>query len=134
MKSLECRDDILQKMSTKKETQEQIDARETHEEQLDEDNFREVHRIYIDKGQDIKDDEHYENETPEQAKQRIRDYSYRGTWEHAFSRAINKARRNDLTKIEMLQKYGRFPKKNEWWNDVNQEDWIAAYRLKFPKP
>ena len=47
-----------------------------------------------------------------------KDYSYRGTWEHAYSRAINKARRGGLTKKEMLKKYGRFPKNGEWWNYV----------------
>jgi hypothetical protein len=62
-----------------------------------------------------------------------KDYSYRSTWEHAYSRAINKARRNDLTKEEMMKQYGRFPKKNEWWNKVSEKEWITNYLKKYPK-
>jgi len=63
-----------------------------------------------------------------------KDYSYRQTWEHAFSRAINKARRGGLTKEEMMKKYGRFPKKNEWFGTGTEKEWIDDYLAKFPKP
>ena len=42
-----------------------------------------------------------------------KDYTYRGTWKHKFSRARNKAQRGGLSKKEMLEKYGRFPRKDE---------------------
>lgn len=63
-----------------------------------------------------------------------KDFSYRSTWEHAYSRAINRARRGGLTKEEMMKKYGRFPKKKEWWGTETEQEWIAAYLLKYPKP
>lgn len=63
-----------------------------------------------------------------------KNYSYRGTWEHAYSRAINKARRGGLTKEEMLKKYGRFPKNGEWWNSISEEEWKKEYLINFPKP
>lgn len=64
-----------------------------------------------------------------------KDYSYRSTWEHAYSRAINKARRGNLTKEQMMEKYGRFPKRNEWWlDDITEKEWIAEYLAKNPKP
>lgn len=63
-----------------------------------------------------------------------KDYSYRSTWEHAYSRAINKARRGNLTKKQMMVKYGRFPKRNEWFGSGTEEEWIAEYLIKFPKP
>jgi uncharacterized protein (DUF924 family) len=63
-----------------------------------------------------------------------KDYSYRSTWEHAYSRAINKARRNNTTKEEMMKKYGRFPRKNEWFGPKTEKEWIADYLLKHPKP
>ena len=44
-----------------------------------------------------------------------KDYAYRSTWKHKFSRARNKAHRGGLSKKEMLEKYGRFPRKDEWW-------------------
>jgi hypothetical protein len=59
---------------------------------------------------------------------------YRSTWEHFYSRAINKARRNNLTKEEMMKKYGRFPKKNEWWLDsMTEKEWIENYLKTHPK-
>lgn len=64
-----------------------------------------------------------------------KDYSYRSTWEHAYSRAINKARRGNLTKEQMMEKYGRFPKRNEWWLEgITEKEWIAEYLVKHPKP
>ena len=63
-----------------------------------------------------------------------KDYSYRSTWEHFYSRAINKARRNNMTKEEMMKVYGRFPKKNEWWNSITEEEWKREYLQKNPKP
>jgi uncharacterized protein (DUF924 family) len=59
---------------------------------------------------------------------------YRSTWEHAYSRAINKARRNNLTKEEMMKKYGRFPKKNEWFGSGTEKEWTENYLKMFPKP
>jgi hypothetical protein len=65
----------------------------------------------------------------------MKDYSYRSTWEHAYSRAINKARRDGLTKEKMMEKYGRFPRKNEWFNEkITEEQWKIQYILKNPKP
>ncbi len=62
-----------------------------------------------------------------------KDYTYRSTWEHAYSRAYNKASRNGLTKEEMMKVYGRFPKKNEWWNTIPKDEWIKEYNRKNPK-
>ncbi len=63
-----------------------------------------------------------------------KDYSYRSTWEHAYSRAINKARRGNLTKEKMMEKYGRFPKRSEWWlEEITEKEWTAEYLIKFPK-
>lgn len=65
---------------------------------------------------------------------KTKDYSYRGTWKHKFSRALNKARRGGLTKIEMMKKYGRFPRKNEWWgSETNQKDWELKWIAANPK-
>jgi hypothetical protein len=65
----------------------------------------------------------------------MKDYSYRSTWDHAFSRAINKARRGGMTKEEMMKKMGRFPKKHEWWTEsMTEEEWLVDYLKKFPKP
>jgi hypothetical protein len=60
-----------------------------------------------------------------------KDYAYRSTWKHKFSRARNLAQRGGLTKKEMLKKYGRFPKKKEWWGEDGsyekwKEKWVAA--------
>lgn len=60
-----------------------------------------------------------------------KDYAYRSTWKHKFSRARNLAQRGGLTKKEMLKKHGRFPKKNEWWTPDSsyklwKEKWVAA--------
>jgi hypothetical protein len=64
----------------------------------------------------------------------LKDYSYRSTWEHAYSRAINKARRGNLTKDQMMEKYGRFPKRSEWWLEgTTEKEWIADYLAKHPK-
>jgi hypothetical protein len=63
-----------------------------------------------------------------------KDYEYRSTWEHAYSRCLNKARRGGLTKEEMMKKYGRFPKKNDWWTEgITEKEWIAEYIKKHPK-
>jgi len=63
-----------------------------------------------------------------------KDYSYRSTWEHTFSRAYNKAKRGSLSKEAMMEKYGRFPKKNEWFGPGTEKEWVEAYQKKFPKP
>lgn len=63
-----------------------------------------------------------------------KDYSYRSTWEHYYSRAYNKAKRGNLTKAEMIKKYGRFPKKNEWWLEgITEKEWIEDYMKRNPK-
>jgi hypothetical protein len=59
-----------------------------------------------------------------------KDYAYRSTWKHKFSRARNLAQRGGLAKKEMLKKYGRFPKKKEWWGEDGsykkwKEKWVA---------
>jgi hypothetical protein len=64
----------------------------------------------------------------------MKDYLYRSSWEHSYSRAYNKAKRGGLTKEEMMKKYGRFPKKNEFWSPISEEEWIKEYLIKFPKP
>lgn len=63
-----------------------------------------------------------------------KDYSYRSTWEHYYSRAYNKAKRGGITKEEMMKKYGRFPKKNEWFLEtIPEKEWIEDYLKKNPK-
>ena len=63
------------------------------------------------------------------------DYSYRSTWEHKLSRARNLAQRGGLTKTQMFAKYGRFPKKGEWWGpDENMKEWERLWILRNPKP
>jgi hypothetical protein len=63
-----------------------------------------------------------------------KDYAYRSTWEHKFSRARNLAHRGCLTKKEMMKKYGRFPKKGEWWGvDNNFEEWMDKWISENPK-
>lgn len=53
-----------------------------------------------------------------------KDYAYRSTWKHKFSRARNLAQRGGLTKKEMMKTYGRFPKRGEWWGaDGSYEAW-----------
>ena len=63
-----------------------------------------------------------------------KDYSYRSTWKHKFSRARNKAQRGGLSKKEMLKKYGRFPKKDEWWGpEETFEEWKERWTVENPK-
>ena len=63
-----------------------------------------------------------------------KDYSYRSTWEHKFSRARNLAHRGGLTKKEMMKQYGRFPKKHEWWGpEENFKEWKDKWILENPK-
>jgi hypothetical protein len=64
-----------------------------------------------------------------------KDYAYRSTWAHTYSRAYNKAHRGGLSKEAMMAKYGRFPKKGEWWlESMTEKEWIADYLAKYPKP
>lgn len=63
----------------------------------------------------------------------VKDYEYRGTWKHKFSRAINKARRGNLTKKEMMEKYGRFPKNNEWFGEGTEKEWKEKWITENPK-
>jgi hypothetical protein len=63
-----------------------------------------------------------------------KDYSYRSTWKHYYSRAYNKAKRGNLSKKEMMEKHGRFPKKNEWWlGNITEEKWKENYIKEHPK-
>ena len=63
-----------------------------------------------------------------------KDYQYRSTWEHTFSRALNKAKRGNMTKSQMMEKYGRFPKKSEWWGpETNQKEWEENWIKLNPK-
>jgi hypothetical protein len=62
-----------------------------------------------------------------------KDYTYRSTWEHSYSRAYNKAKRGGMSKEEMMKTKGRFPKKNEWFGEGTEQEWIKEYLLKFPK-
>lgn len=65
----------------------------------------------------------------------VKDYSYRSTWKHTFSRARNLARRGGLTKKEMMKTYGRFPKKNEWWGvDGSYRAWKRRWVAANPPP
>jgi hypothetical protein len=64
-----------------------------------------------------------------------KDYAYRSTWKHKFSRARNLAHRGGLTKKQMLKKYGRFPKKNEWWGeDRSYKKWKKKWIIDNPNP
>ena len=66
--------------------------------------------------------------------QKGKDYSYRGTWKHKLSRARNKAQRGGLSKKEMMAKYGRFPRKNEWWGpEKDAKEWEAKWIAANPK-
>lgn len=68
---------------------------------------------------------------PKVSKTSKKDYAYRSTPKHVFSRARNLAHRGGLTKKEMMKKYGRFPKKNEWWGpEKNFKEWSVKYHLK----
>ena len=63
-----------------------------------------------------------------------KDYAYRSTWKHKFSRARNLEHRGGLTKNDMMDKYGRFPKKHEWWGiDKNFEEWKVKWITANPK-
>ncbi len=63
-----------------------------------------------------------------------KDYAYRSTWKHKFSRPRHKAHRGGLSKKEMLKKYGRFPKKDEWWGpEETFEEWKERWVAENPK-
>jgi hypothetical protein len=64
-----------------------------------------------------------------------KDYAYRSTWKHQYSRARNLAQRGGLTKKAMLAKYGRFPRKHEWWGpEANEQEWKEKWIQAHPKP
>ncbi len=64
-----------------------------------------------------------------------KDYAYRSTWEHQLSRARNLAQRGGLTKPEMMARYGRFPRSNEWWGpEKDRNEWERAWIQAHPKP
>lgn len=64
-----------------------------------------------------------------------KDYSYRSSWEHKFSRALNKERRGGLSKEEMFKKYGRFPTKQEFWSPsgMSEKEWTEQWIKDNPK-
>jgi len=62
-----------------------------------------------------------------------KDYAYRSTWKHKYTREYNKAKRGGLIKKEMLIKYGRFPRRDEWWSDGTEKEWIEKYIKEHPK-
>ena len=46
----------------------------------------------------------------------------------------NLAQRGGLTKPQMLERYGRFPKKGEWWGeDGSYEAWKARWVAAHPQ-
>ena len=63
----------------------------------------------------------------------VKDYTYRSTWKHTFSRAYNKAKRGNMTKKEMMETKGRFPKKNEWWGPGTESEWVADWKKQNPE-
>ena len=64
-----------------------------------------------------------------------KDYQYRSTWAHKFSRARNLAQRGGLTKPQMMKKFGRFPKKGEWFGeDGSYAAWRARWVAEHPPP
>jgi len=64
-----------------------------------------------------------------------KDYAYRSTWKHTFSRARNLAQRGGLTKKEMMKKHGRFPRKKEWWGvDGSYAAWKTKWVAANPPP
>ena len=63
-----------------------------------------------------------------------KDYAYRSEWVHSFSRAYNKAKRGNITKKEMMETKGRFPKKDEWWFEpLTMEEWKTRWIKNNPK-
>jgi hypothetical protein len=62
-----------------------------------------------------------------------KDYTYRGMYQHKFSRAYNKAKRGNMTKKEMMETKGRFPKKNEWFGKGTEEEWVKKWKLDNPE-
>ena len=64
-----------------------------------------------------------------------KDYTYRSTWEHKYSRAKNLARRGGLSKKDTIQKYKRHPTRTEWWgSEQNEQEWKLEWILKNPNP
>lgn len=72
---------------------------------------------------------------PKKSKAPKKDYAYRSTWKHKFSRARNLAQRGGLTKAEMKKKHGRFPRKSEWWGvDGSYQAWKMRWVAANPPP
>jgi len=64
-----------------------------------------------------------------------KDYAYRSTWKHVFSRARNLAHRGGLTKKQMIKQHGHFPKNDEWWGpEENFKEWKEKWILEHPRP
>ena len=71
---------------------------------------------------------------PKALVKKTKDCAYRSTWKHKLSRARNLAKRGGMTKQKMKAKYGRFPKKNEWWGpEENEKEWLAKWLLENPE-
>lgn len=62
-----------------------------------------------------------------------KNYDYRTTWAHDLSRALNKARRGGLTKAAMMKKHGRFPRRNEWFGEGTEKEWLRRYKEDNPR-
>jgi hypothetical protein len=57
-----------------------------------------------------------------------------GEWEKKFATARSLAQRNNLDKDAMFDKYGRFPKKGEWWGeDGDKETWEKKWIKQNPR-
>ena len=63
-----------------------------------------------------------------------KDYAYRGTWKHKYSRARNKEQRGGLSKEDMMRLKGGFPKKKDWWGtDASEKEWAVKWIKANPK-
>lgn len=63
-----------------------------------------------------------------------KDYAYRSTWKHKYSRARNKERRGGLTKKEMFARGLGFPRGKEWRGvDENEKEWAKKWIAANPK-
>jgi len=62
-----------------------------------------------------------------------KDYTYRGTWKHKYSRAYNKAKRGGMSKKMMMENKGIFPRKGEWWTPGTEQEWKEEWIKNNPK-
>ena len=64
-----------------------------------------------------------------------KDYAYRSTYKHQMSRARNLAQRGGMTKPQMMKRYGRHPKKHEWFGeDGSYAAWRDRWVREHPPP